>query len=383
MSTYKLPVDILKSHHTPFYYYDRRLLLDTLTAVKEAAGDSNYHVHYAIKANANPEILKLIAQNGFGADCVSGGEIKAAIKAGFAPESIYYAGVGKSDEEIYLALDSKIGCFNVESLEELQMIQEMAANRSVIANVALRVNPNIDAHTHHYITTGLEENKFGIAMEMLHKAVDYCMANDNIRLYGLHFHIGSQITTMEPFAVLCERINNIVSNLEARGIKIRVINVGGGLGIDYENPDQNPIPDFKRYFDTFRNNLHMGPHQELHCELGRSIVAQCGSLITKVLYVKEGVGKRFVIVDGGMTDLIRPALYQAHHKIENLTSASKENALYDVVGPICESSDTFGTDETLPVTSRGDLIALRSAGAYGETMASQYNCRELPGSLLG
>ncbi len=367
---------------TPFYYYDMELLSNTLDAIKKASPEKEYCVHYAIKANSNPMILKFIAENGFGADCVSEGEIRAAINAGFPAEKIVFAGVGKGDSEIDFAIDNGVGCFNVESLPELQLINEMAINKDKVVNVALRVNPNIDAHTHHYITTGLDENKFGIALEMLDEAITYCLKQPNLHLIGLHFHIGSQITTNEPFKVLCAKINAMVGHYSAQGINFESINVGGGLGIDYENPDSNPIPDFSSYFDTFRKNLKLSKGQSLHFELGRSVVAQCGSLITKVLYVKEGLKKKFVIVDAGMTDLIRPALYQAHHLIQNITSSSSLTETYDVVGPICESSDCFGVNETLPVTSRGDLLALRSAGAYGEIMASQYNCRKLPQAIF-
>lgn len=377
----KFPIDEFKERTTPFYYYDLGLLQATLDALNAAIGQSPFCVHYALKANPNPAILKPIVAAGLGADCVSMGEIRAALEAGFHPESIFFAGVGKSDTEIDYALNSRIGCFNVESLPELELIAEMAADKSVVANVALRVNPNIDAHTHHYITTGLEENKFGIALEMLDDAVALCLRKPNLRLYGLHFHIGSQITDLEPYRILCRRINKLVADYAAKGVRFSALNVGGGLGVDYDDPDTWPIPDFKAFFDVFRNNLDLVPGQQLHFELGRSLVAQCGSLITKVLYVKEGVGKKFVIVDAGMTDLIRPALYQAHHKIENITSTATETEVYDVVGPICESSDCFGTDETLPLTRRGDLLAMRSAGAYGEIMAMGYNMRPLPTSF--
>ncbi len=378
----KFPIKEFESQSTPFYYYDMELLRNTLDAIKTAAPDSCFHVHYAIKANANSLVIREIAKAGFGVDCVSEGEIRAALNAGFPSSKIVFAGVGKGDSEIDFALDNDIECFNVESIPELQLIQEMASVKDKIANVALRVNPNIDAHTHHYITTGLEENKFGIALEMLHEAVDFCLKNPNLRLVGLHFHIGSQITVTEPFKILCERINTLVDQYKKLGVEFRMINVGGGLGIDYDDPDGHPIPDFKSYFDVFRENLRLDATQQVHFELGRSIVGQCGSLITKVRYIKEGVKKKFVIVDAGMTDLIRPALYQAHHLIQNITSQSSETEVYDVVGPICESSDCFGMEETLPVTRRGDLLAIRSAGAYGEIMASQYNCRNLPGSIV-
>lgn len=377
----KFPIKEFESQATPFYYYDMALLHKTLEAVKAAAPEENFHVHYAIKANANPLVISEIAKAGLGVDCVSEGEIKAALKAGFPASKIVFAGVGKGDSEIDFALDNNIECFNVESIPELQLIQEMAAVKCKIANIALRVNPDIDAHTHHYITTGLEENKFGIALEMLHQAVDFCIKNPNLRLIGLHFHIGSQITVTEPFKILCERINTLVAQYKKLGVEFNMINVGGGLGIDYDDPDVHPIPDFESYFAVFRDNLHLDGTQQVHFELGRSIVGQCGSLITKVRYVKEGVKKKFVIVDAGMTDLIRPALYQAHHLIQNITSTSSVEEVYDVVGPICESSDCFGVEEKLPLTQRGDLLAIRSAGAYGEIMASQYNCRNLPGSL--
>lgn len=379
MSTF--PIADFESQATPFYYYDMELLHDTLDAIKAAAPEEEFHVHYAIKANANPLIIREIANAGLGVDCVSEGEIRAAVNAGFPTSKIVFAGVGKGDSEIDYALDNDIECFNVESLPELQLIQEMASVKCKIANVALRVNPDIDAHTHHYITTGLEENKFGIALEMLHEAVDFCIKNPNLRLVGLHFHIGSQITVLEPFKVLCDRINTLVDKYKKLGVEFKMINVGGGLGIDYDDPDGHRIPDFKAYFDVFRNNLKLDATQQVHFELGRSIVGQCGSLITKVRYVKEGLKKKFVIVDAGMTDLIRPALYQAHHVIQNITSRYDETDVYDVVGPICESSDCFGVEERLPVTRRGDLLAIRSAGAYGEIMASQYNCRNLPGAL--
>lgn len=362
---------------TPFYFYDMALLDRTLDAVNEASGDVRYKVHYAVKANADMPILKAVMAKGLGADTVSGGEIQAAIEAGFKPENIVFAGVGKSDREIELALEAGISCFNVESKAELEVIAEIASRMNLVADIALRINPDIDAHTHHYITTGLAENKFGINMELLDDVLASVAKYPSVKLTGLHFHIGSQITDNAPYALLCERINALQEQFEAKGYRLSTINVGGGLGIDYDDPDSNPVPDFKSYFDVFRKHLVLREGQELHFELGRSIVAQCGSLITRVLYVKEGVRKRFAIVDAGFNDLIRPALYQAHHKIQNLTSTASEEEVYDVVGPICESSDVFSEDERLPLTRRGDILALRSAGAYGRIMASQYNCRPI------
>lgn len=380
MTNTNFPIDHFKSETTPFYFYDLHLLDATLKEVAEASAFPGYCVHYAVKANANPEILKRIAAAGFGADTVSIGEINTAISAGFPAPKIVFAGVGKTDEEITAALELGIGCLNVESEAELDVIEEIAKTSGKIAPVALRVNPEIDAHTHHYITTGLAENKFGIALSMFDHLLDRCLKSEWLDFKGLHFHIGSQITDLTPYKILCERINTLQDKYP--DVVIPSINVGGGLGIDYDDPDKHPIPDFREYFQIFRDYLQLRPGQQLHFEIGRAIVAQCGSLICRVVYVKEGVGKKFVILDGGMTALLRPALYQAHHKIENLTSKSEQTEVYDVVGPICESSDTFGVDETLPVTKRGDFIALRSAGAYGEAMSSSYNCRPLPASVF-
>lgn len=372
-------IEQLGNKPTPFYYYDTKLLQATLDAVlKETSDKENYHIHYAVKANANPQILNIIKNAGIGVDCVSGGEIEASLKAGFPSDKIVYAGVGKSDWEILLGLRNDIFCFNVESIPELEVINEIAGQENKVANVCFRINPNVGAHTHANITTGLAENKFGIAMEDMLKVIRLSQSMTNIHYMGLHFHIGSQITEMDDFQALCVRINELQDQLEAEGITSEIINVGGGLGIDYSDPDKNPIPDFKSYFGTYKEHLKLRPGQSLHFELGRSITGQCGSLITKVLYVKKTTAKQFAIVDAGMTELIRPALYQAHHKIENLTSKSESEETYDVVGPICESSDVFDKDINLPQTLRGDLLAIRSAGAYGEIMASCYNCRPLP-----
>ena len=366
---------------TPFYYYDTALLKATLDAICAAiASQPNYYVHYAMKANANPKLMQLIREAGFGVDCVSGGEIRTAIAEGFAADSIMFAGVGKSDWEIRLALQLGIFSFNVESLAELEVIQELAEQEQRIARVCLRINPDVEAHTHTHIVTGMAENKFGIALDDMMMVIEKANQYANISLKGLHFHIGSQITDMQDFKDLCERINAIQDQLNAQGVYPEIINVGGGLGVDYYAPSENPIPDFKAYFSVFMDCLQLRDGQSLHFELGRSIVAQCGSLMTRVLYVKQSVDKQFAIVDAGMTELIRPALYGAYHHIENLTSTADKMQKYDVVGPICESSDIFAADFPLPTTQRGDILAIRSAGAYGESMASCYNCRQLPSS---
>ena len=374
----RFPLEKFQNLDTPFYFYDMALLESTIKTIKRLIKDKPYHIHYAVKANGNPTIMKAIAAHGLGADLVSGGEIQAAINAGFKPEKMVYSGVGKTDREINLGLEHNIFCFNVESIPELSVISDLALKRGVVANVSIRVNPDIDAHTHRYITTGTAENKFGISVEMLVDAVKTAKRLPNIRLRGLHFHVGSQLTSMKPYAMLCDSVNGLLDYFDRLGISFEMINVGGGLGIDYDKPDVIPIADFEHFFDTFARNLKLRKNQQLHFELGRSIVAQCGSLIARVIYVKENRDKKFVIVDAGSTDLISPALYQAHHVIQNLSAGGPGVETYDVVGPICESSDVFGVNEVLPVCHRGDFIALRSAGAYGESMASAYNMRPLP-----
>ena len=377
------PVEEFRKIETPFYYYDKKVFDNTLQTIQASLSEHpNYHLHYAIKANANVNVLKEIQKAGFGVDAVSGGEIQQALDAGFDANKIVYAGVGKADWEINLGLDAGIFCFNVESEPELQIINELAEAKGKVAKVCFRINPNVGAHTHANITTGLAENKFGIAMEDMELAIREAQELSNIEFIGLHFHIGSQILEMGDFEALCARINELQDRLEQEGIVVKNINVGGGLGIAYDDPDGKPIPDFEAYFDTYARNLRLREGQHVHFELGRAIVGQMGSLITKVLYVKKCHVKQFCIVDAGMSDLIRPALYDAHHEIQNITSEASERETYDVVGPICESSDVFGKDENLPSCDRGDLIAIRSAGAYGEIMACQYNCRKLPNGYL-
>ncbi len=378
----KFPIERFQDIQTPFYYYDSEVLRQTLRTINEEAGKhEGFVVHYAVKANANPKVLRIIREAGLGVDCVSGGEIEASIKAGFPASKIVYAGVGKADWEINLGLDNEIFCFNVEGIPELEVINELAAKKGKVARVAFRLNPNVGAHTHANITTGLAENKFGIAMRDMLKVIDEASKMKNVKFVGLHFHIGSQILDMGDFQALCNRVNELQDELERHRIQVEHINVGGGLGVDYEHPNRLPIPDFKDYFDTYAKKLKLRNGQTLHFELGRAVVAQCGSLITRTLYIKEGATKQFAIVDAGFPDLIRPALYQAYHKIENISSEEPKET-YDVVGPICESTDVFAKQIDLNKTKRGDLLAIRSAGAYGEIMASQYNCRKLPKGYL-
>lgn len=388
MITGNFPLGALVAYETPFYYYDMDILRDTISAAKTAAcepvspaEERNIFIHYAVKACATSEILEEMARQGLGADCVSGGEVRAAIEAGIPASQIVFAGVAKTDSEIRYALSQNIFCFNVESEQELEVINAIAGEMHVVARVCLRINPNVDAHTHAKITTGLKENKFGIQMPDMLRVIRIADSLPAIQWLGLHFHIGSQITDMSVFARLADRINTLQQEVIAAGYIPQVINVGGGLGILYEHPNHYPIPDFQSYFNTFRTSLKLCEGQTLHCELGRSMVAQCGNLVTRALYVKQGVEKQFAIVDAGMTDLIRPALYGAFHRVENISNADAPEQVYDIVGPICESSDVFVENYAISTVRRGDLLVLRSAGAYGEVMASQYNLRRLPGHV--
>ncbi|MDG1914858.1 MAG: diaminopimelate decarboxylase [Crocinitomix sp.] len=369
--------------NTPFYFYDLNVLDDTLNTVLNCTESDNFHIHYAIKANNNKKILEIIAAKGFGADCVSGWEIEASISAGFKPSSIAFAGVGKTDDEIAIALTNRIGMIHCESLEEILVINEMADSMNYIPKIALRLNPNVSALTHEKISTGLSENKFGLTVLEFAELVTIHPSLRNINIVGMHFHIGSQIIEMSVFEQLCERINEIVPQYENTIGKIEYLNVGGGLGANYDNPDQGIIPEFEAYFDTFRWGLRK-LNVPVHFELGRSIVAQCGSLHTKVLYVKKSESKNFAVLDAGMTELMRPALYGAKHKIEKL---NQEDGLfgeltYDIVGPICESSDSFGSNVILPELRRGDILSIRSCGAYAESMSLRYNGRKEVGNNL-
>lgn len=364
-----------QSLETPFYYYDLGVLRNTLEACRAASAKYGFHVHYAMKANFNPKVLDAIQAVGFGADCVSGNEVKAAIDHGFGNKNIVFAGVGKSDKEINAALDADIFCFNVESVQELEIINDLAKAKNKKAGVAIRINPNVDAHTHHFITTGLDENKFGINTWQLNDVVTTLRKCDSLEFLGIHFHIGSQITDLEVYRSLCIRVNEIQAWFNDHHFTVKVLNVGGGLGIDYHNPDTN-IADFEAYFKVFKDFLNISAGQEVHFELGRALVGQSASLISRVLYVKNGQKKNFLVLDAGMTELIRPMLYQAYHVIENLTQKGSNTHSYDIVGPICESTDCFQKDVEFPQSFRGDLIAVRSAGAYGEVMASGYNLRD-------
>jgi diaminopimelate decarboxylase len=373
-------VEIFEQFETPFYFYNINLLKETLKVAKKQAEKYGYTIHYAIKANSNHRILSEIASFGFGADCVSGNEIKMALECGFDAKSIVFAGVGKTDREIKFALDKGILCFHCESIQELQVVNSLAEKVGKIAQVALRINPNVEAKTHAHITTGLSENKFGLNLYDIPLALNLIKLFSNINLMGTHYHIGSQICDLKVFERLSQRINEIHSSF-FQGFELQYINVGGGLGIDYQNPMENPTPQFSEYFKAFNRNLRIPSNARIHFELGRSIVGQCGSLITRVLYVKGDENLPFLVVDAGMNDLLRPALYGASHKIISLSSALAKKR-YNVVGPVCESADCFAKQIELPETSRGNLLAILSCGAYGEAMGSQYNLREKTGVVF-
>ncbi len=366
---------------TPFYFYDITLLEKTLDSLTSEAKKYGYSLHYAFKANVNDRVLNTIRKYGMGADCVSGNEVQKAIDMGFPANEVVFAGVGKSDDEIIAALNNDIFCFNCESVQEMEVIDEIANRLNKKVNIAVRINPNVDANTHKHISTGLKENKFGVKMEEMESVVDCVKASKTLSLVGIHFHIGSQITDLTSYKNLCVRVNQIQDWFESRHVKIEVVNVGGGLGIDYYNPESNDVADFKQYFAIFNEFLQLRSGQQVHFELGRSVVAQCGSLISRVLFVKKGENTSFMILDAGMTELIRPMLYQAYHKINNLTTTAKEIDTYDVVGPICESTDTFAKALELPISKRGDIIEIKSAGAYGEVMASNYNLKTLHSAI--
>ncbi len=375
-------IDRFEKIATPFYFYDMDLLRRTVDQVHDLAQKHNLRVHYAVKANSNEKILREISAKGFGADCVSGNEVLHAHECGFPADRIVYAGVGKSDKEICNAMRLGIEAFNCESLQEIFVINEMAREYGMVANVSVRINPDIDAHTHKYVTTGLYENKFGISQHEFDKLIELIGKSRNINFIGLHFHIGSQITRVaEVFALECRRVNELVAYFERNGLEVKNINLGGGLGVDYDDPDGNPIPDFQTWFSTIDREIVRRPNQTVHVEPGRSIVAQCGTLISRVMFVKSGETKNFLIMDAGMNDLIRPALYGAYHRIENLSATMRpffpSHQAYDIVGPVCESSDVWGAGRLLPLSVRGDLMAIRSTGAYGQVMASRYNMKDL------
>lgn len=371
-------IEKLASYRTPFYLYDVELLRRTLQCAVEQSARYGYHIHYALKANFDDHLLAVIRSYGLGVDCVSGNEVRKAVESGFDPRKVVYAGVGKSDDEIRYSIEQNILAFNCESRQELQVIDQIAAEMGRTVDVALRINPDVDPHTHQHISTGHGDSKFGISYREIEQLANEIEQLRNIRIVGLHFHVGSQILDMSVFENLCHRVNELTRWFEQRGFALEHINVGGGLGIDYEDPDRASVPDFESYFAAFARTLDVG-NKQIHFELGRSIVGQCGELISRVLYRKTTPTEREVaIIDASMTELMRPALYGAYHRIVNLTSPDAEQMSCMVAGTVCESSDIFAREVVLPELRRGDLVAIQSAGAYGRSMASCYNLHALP-----
>ena len=378
----KKHIDRLREIPTPFYFYDMDLLRTTLDAVTSEAAKYGYKIHYAMKANFNERIIGEMKKYGLGMDCVSGGEVRRSIECGIPASEIVFAGVAKTDAEIRYGLEHDIFSFNCESRQELEVINAIAGEMGKTANIALRINPDVDPMTHRHISTGKADNKFGISYQEVDEVIEELASLPNLHIVGIHFHIGSQITEMKPFEYLSLRCNTIQEWFESKGFRLQHINVGGGLGIDYADPAAHPAPDFAEYFAVFHKHLQVRPGQTVHFELGRSLVGQCGELLTTVLYNKVTAGGiRIALVDAGFTELMRPALYGASHRIENLTSAGERNT-YMVAGPICESTDVFARDLELPETRRGDLLRLMSAGAYGRSMSSNYNLREFPQEIF-
>ncbi|MBR5802337.1 MAG: diaminopimelate decarboxylase [Alistipes sp.] len=368
----------LKEIETPFYLYDINLLRQTLESVVYESNKYNYKVHYAIKANNDDYLLSIIKEYGIGIDCASGNEVRKAIEMGFDPKTVVYAGVGKKDKEIRYALEQEILAINCESIEELQVVDALAAEMGKMADVGLRVNPDIDPKTNHCIDTGQADSKFGIAYDEILENVELIKSLKNINIIGIHIHIGSQIRELHVFENMCNKANAIVEKLESLGFSFRMVDVGGGLGINYDVPENEPIPNFASLFAIVREYLNVGD-KEVHFEFGRSIVGECGELIASVLFNKTtATGRRLLIIDASMTELIRPMLYGSYHNIENITSEEDVFKKYTVVGTACESTDVFDENISLKKSKRGDLLAIKSAGAYGRSMASEYNMHELP-----
>lgn len=376
---------------TPFYLYSKNGLTENYNKIEAAFSGIPHTICYALKANSNLHLLRLLAASGCGADVVSGGELFLALKAGFPPEKIVYASVGKTDAEIQYAIETGINAFNVESGQELEAIHRLAQKAGKPANIAIRVNPDIDVHGHPYISTGKALNKFGVDIEYAYQLYETIRQTPLLNPVGVHCHIGSMIFDMEFFKASAEKLRDFVEVLKSKGIELEHIDIGGGLGVQYQNPiartvdgadiEETPSPDPADLAASILPVLKpLGC--ELFCEPGRSMVANIGILVTRVLFVKETKGKKFIIVDAGMNHLIRPCLYGAYHEIIPLVARKGKFETADVVGPICESSDFLALDRPMPPVERGDLLAVMTAGAYGYSLASNYNAHPLPAEIL-
>ena len=373
--------DKLRQYRTPFYLYDMELLRQTLESLVSVARRYGYVIHYAVKANFDPRIIQLVKEYGLGIDCASGNEVRCAIDAGFDPKGIVYAGVGKRDHELRYAIEHGIFAINCESLQELQVIDDIASAAGKVQDVGLRINPDIDPKTNRCIDTGQADSKFGIAYEEVISNIAWIESLKHVKIRGIHLHIGSQIRELHVFEYLCDKVNSIVAHLGTLGLDFDFVDVGGGLGINYDVPENEPVPNFASVFAIINSHLKVGG-KAVHFEFGRAIAAQCGELITSVLYTKTtATGRKLVIVDASMTELIRPALYGAYHNIDNITSRSEKRERYTIVGTACESTDVFDESITMPETQRGDLLTIKSAGAYGMSMASRYNLHDLPAAV--
>ena len=340
----------LRGYETPFYLYDMALLRQTLESVVYESKKYGYKVHYAIKANYDDHLLAVIREYGLGIDCASGNELRKAVEAGFDPKGIVYAGVGKRDKELKYAIEQEILAINCESIQELELVNAFSAEMGKVTDIALRINPDIDPKTNHCIDTGQADSKFGISYEEVLEHAKEIRSLKNINIIGLHLHIGSQIRELHVFENMCNKVNVIVENFEKLGCKFRFVDVGGGLGVNYDVPENEPIPNFASLFSIVHNHLRIGD-REVHFEFGRSIVAECGELITTVLFNKTtATGRKLVIVDASMTELVRPAMYGSYHNIENITAKDDEvREKYTVVGTACESTDVFDENVTLMI----------------------------------
>lgn len=369
---------IAEAAGTPAYVYSRNTLLSHLRRLREAWAEVEPAIRYAMKANGNLALLRVLVGEGAGFDVVSRGEIWRALKAGADPSSLDFAGVGKRRDEIAYGIEVGIGTFNVESEEELGLIDAVAREAETVARVALRVNPDVDAGTHRYITTGREEDKFGIHIEQADRLAARALEYDAVRLVGLHLHIGSQMLEVEPYERALERVVELVEALGEEGVTLEHLNLGGGFGIHYREDEAPPIDAFAKRAIPLVRDLGL----EIRLEPGRLLVGNAGILLTRILRIKRTGDRRFVICDAGMNDLLRPSLYEGFHRIEPVVSRSGELGPADVVGPICESADAFGRDRPLPPLEEGDLLCIRSAGAYGFVMSSHYNARPRSAEVL-
>jgi len=363
---------LAEKYGTPLYIYDFDYIENRYTTLKDAFAGKKSIINYAVKANSNLSVISHLAKLGAGADCVSIGEVQRALSAGVDKYKIIFSGVGKRDDEIKTALEHDILLLNLESEAEMKRVEMIAKELGKEARISIRVNPNIDPQTHPYISTGLHENKFGVEIDMAKRMYIYANRSEFLNPVGIHFHIGSQLTKLSPIREACGIVADLVRSLQAIKIDIKFFDVGGGIGVVYDDEVTIAAEAYTQAIFEATKGLDV----TLLCEPGRYMVANAGAFFTKVLYEKVNDGKRFVIVDGAMNDLLRPSLYNAYHKIEAvLKDADAEKTPADVVGPVCESGDFFGKDVPLPPLEHNDLIVVHSAGAYGFTMSSNYNTR--------